>query len=77
MHAWILNTPQTTIYIVIELLNNFIQIFVFFNDIAFVNKTESDFSFTLYNAICDQCNKNAILFIVRSIKNREEKVMIR
>lgn len=37
------------------LFNNFIQSFVYFNDIALVNKTESDFGLILRNAICDEC----------------------
>ena len=33
----------------------FIQNFIFFNDIVSVNKKELDFSLIWCNAICDQC----------------------
>ena len=54
----------------IQLFYNYNQNFVFFDDIALVNKTELDFSLILCDAICDQCIY--FLFIVRSTKNGRE-----
>ena len=55
-----LNPSLTTIQIAIELLDNFIESFVFLKDIASVNKKELNFSSILCNAICDQCNKKTL-----------------
>ena len=77
MLAWVLNALLTKVYIAIELLDSFIQSFVFFRDMVQVNNTELDFSLILCNAICLFFVHSYVASKIERNEKMEEKVTMR